>query len=75
MIQKVVLGQDLAGDRIQLHVLLIEGLVKGLEGMGRVQGAGGSEIAAAERQLQLGGLDGKGRKCCHWGVGVGGRGS
>lgn len=56
--------------------MLIEGLVKGLEEWAGFRGAGGPEIAAAERQLQLGGLDGKGRKCCHWesGVGAGGAG-
>ena len=56
--------------------MLIEVLVKGLEEWAEFRGVEGPEIAAAERQLQLGGLDGKGRKCCHWesGVGAGGAG-
>lgn len=56
--------------------MLIEVLVKGLEEWAGFRGVEGPEIAAAERQLQLGGLDGKGRKRCHWesGVGAGGAG-
>lgn len=56
--------------------MLIEVLVKGLEERAGFRGVEGPETVAAERQLQLGGLDGKGRKCCHWesGVGAGGAG-